>query len=436
MPEISLEQVVDERQFLATLQEHSASYFRLSNTLLAPGGQRWHKRHYFQLISEAEALESFLDDYGARYNRTYCFLTEVTASIRGFALAGYSLAHLMGRLETYSLGLARSEAGVQGAARAVEECWNFINQAIRDMLLASRGEVERLGVRVSREAFPEAHFKPVVTKQKLPRNVDQTEPQDERQKVAEVASKYLQACEMLEELGVRRISGSEERRAFLLTSCNEEQARVYEATVHNLQSAYDTYLKSSQVEHGDERLAQLRGHISAALHLLEAVTHLTHFYERHENDVRSNDAKVRIAMIVDKVRVQDAILNQLLYCADLFMQSGRPVAEAVLPEYTNAQELTVELGEELELHARPASLIVGIVNHYGTPVEMEVVGRKCNAASILELLVTVGSHPGEKRYIFRGDEKPLADIATLFRYGLGESGIDQLPAQLGYLRSK
>ncbi|MBM3977477.1 MAG: HPr family phosphocarrier protein [Planctomycetes bacterium] len=436
MPETSLEQVVDERRFAAALQEQSASFFRLCNTLLAPGAARWHKRHYFQLISEAEALESFLDDYGARYNRTYCFFTELIASVRGFALAGYSIAHLMGRLDSYNLGLSRNAAGMQGASRSIDDCWTFINHSIRDMLLACRGEAERLGMHVSREALPEASFKPLIAKQKLPRNVDQTEPQDDRQKAAEVASKYLQACEMLEELGVRRLSDPEERRAFLLSHCNEEQARVYEATVHNLQSAYDTHLKSSQIESGDERLGRLRGHVSAALHLLESVTYLTHFYERHETDLRSNEAKVRIGMIVDKVRVQDMILNHLLFWADLFMQSGRPVAEAVLPQYTNAQELTVELGEELELHARPASLIVGIVNHYGTPVEMEVAGRRCNAASILELLVTVGSHPGEKRYVFRGDEKPLADIATLFRYGLGEMGIDQLPSQLAYLRSK
>lgn len=440
MPEISLEQVVDERRFAAQLQEHSAGFFRLCNTLLAPGLPRWHKRHYFQLISEAESLESFLDDYGARHNRTYCFFTEVIASVRGFALAGYSLAHLMGRLDSYGLGTtpapARAGAGLQGASRSIDEAWSFINRSIRDMLLACRGEAERLGVQASKEQLPEASFRPLITKQKLPRNVDQTEPQDERQKVAEVASKFLQACEMLEELGVRRIADPEERRAFLLSHCNEEQARVYEATVHNLQSAYDTHLKSSQVEAEDERLARLRGHVSAALHLLESVTYLTHFYERHETDVRSSEAKVRIGMIVDKVQVQDVILNHLLFWADLFMQSGRPVAESVLPEYTNAQELTVELGDELELHARPASLIVGIVNHYGTPVEMEVAGRRCNAASILELLVTVGSNPGEKRYVFRGDEKPLSDIALLFRYGLGEAGIDQLPAQLGYLRAR
>ena len=98
-------------------------------------------------------------------------------------------------------------------------------------------------------------------------------------------------------------------------------------------------------------------------------------------------------------------------------------------------ELVVELPEDLKLHARPASLVVGIVGHYGTPVELELDGQRCNAGSILELLVTVGSNPEARRYVFRGDENPLRDIGLLFQSGLGERGMDALPEQLAYLRS-
>src|SRR5262249_50593430 len=160
--------------------------------------------------------------------------------------------------------------------------------------------------------FPEGEFRPIVTREKLPRNVDQADLQDERQRIAEVASKYLQACDMLGTTGIHRIADSEERRAFLANICTEQQARVFEATVHNLQSAYDTYVKNSVAESRDGRLTRLRGHASASLHLLEGVTHLTHFYERHENDIRSSEARARIAMIIDRAQVQDITLNHLL----------------------------------------------------------------------------------------------------------------------------
>jgi len=101
----------------------------------------------------------------------------------------------------------------------------------------------------------------------------------------------------------------------------------------------------------------------------------------------------------------------------------------------NLQELQIELSENLKLHARPAALIVNIVSRHGTPVEMEVDGHRCNAGSILELLVAVGSHPEARHYIFRGDIHPLRDIGLLFESSLGEDGIDNLPPMLHYLKS-
>ena len=59
---------------------------------------------------------------------------------------------------------------------------------------------------------------------------------------------------------------------------------------------------------------------------------------------------------------------------------------------------------------------------------------RCNAGSILELLVTVGSHPDARQFRFRGDENPLKDIALLFAHALGERGLEQLPECLQYLR--
>jgi hypothetical protein len=58
---------------------------------------------------------------------------------------------------------------------------------------------------------------------------------------------------------------------------------------------------------------------------------------------------------------------------------------------------------------------------------MEVGGKRCNAGSILELLVTVGSQPHQKRFLFRGDERPVRDIQRLFAAELGERGLDLLP---------
>jgi len=436
MTETYFEQLILERQFIGLLQAHAEVFFRLSNSLLGSELEVWNKKHFFQLINEADALESFLDDYGARYNRTYAFLTELVASLRWFAHAGYSITHMFGRLESYGApGWGPAEEWTE-ATRALQEGLAFVQENAVELIQAARAEAQQLSVELTPAAFPESNFMPVVARRRLPRSVGQTDLINEEQKIAEVVTKYLQACEMLRDLRVRRITDPRERHAFFARVCTEELARVYEATIHNLQSTYDTHIQNTVLEARDERLAQLRGHASAALHLLQAVTHLAHFIERHETDIRSEEAKRKISAIIDRSEVERVALNVFLHWADRFLQSGAALAEAILPEYTNVLELEVELPDNLALHARPAALIVGIVNHYATPVEMEVGGKRCNAGSILELLVTVGSQPGHKRFVFRGDERPVRDIGRLFEHALGENGLDGLPSELGYLRSQ
>jgi phosphotransferase system HPr-like phosphotransfer protein len=249
-----------------------------------------------------------------------------------------------------------------------------------------------------------------------------------------VATKFRQAAQMIAATGVREIHDAGDRHRFFGRVCTEELARVYEATVHNLQSTYDTHIQNTVLEGNDERLLQLRGHLSAALHLLQAVTYLAHFIERHENDVRSEEAKQRISELVDRSDVERITLNSLLLFAHRVLQNGVPLAEDLLPEYTNYQELEVELADHLSLHARPAALVVGIVNHYGTTVHMELADQQCDAGSILELLVAVGSQPDSRHFVFRGDARPLHDIGLLFEAGLGEQGLDSLPPELDYLR--
>lgn len=431
MSETSLEEVISEKAFALELGERASSFFRLAQALLARG-EDWSRAPFFQLISEADGLEALLDDHGARYNRTFAFLRELVASLRGFCLAGFSMAHLERRLPTYGLILAHREK--EQAQRAITESRRYLEGIARVLLETAVREAADLGVRVPPCDQNEALQLETGPQRKLPRNMGQEELHDDEQKVAEIASKYLQACAMLEETGVHRILDESEREEWLERHCSEEQARVYEATVHNLQSAYDTHIKNSAAENSDPRLSKLRGHVSAALHLLETVTHLSHFVERHESGQRNEQIESRIGAVVKRAEVREQTLNHLLYWASIILKRGRPLAEDLLPSYTDLQVLEVELPPNVSMHARPAALIVSIVNHFGTPVEMEVEGVRCNAASILELLVAVGSHPNAKRFVFHGDIKPLSDIKLLFEYAVGENGIDRLPAQLAYLR--
>lgn len=433
MSQTSLDRIITEEDFARALAEEGESFFQLGNTLLSQTGPERTRKHLYQLIIETDSVEVFLDDHGARYNRSYFFFRELVASIRGFARAGFALAHLEYRFAGYRTALQLMPDREASFKESLNRSVAFMRSGITTLLGACREEARLNGVHWGDKLFPEERFRSAQVNLKLPRNVGEEELDSEGMRPSEIASKYLEVCSLFDDLGVRRNDDVDEREAYLSRVCREEQARVFEATVHNLQSAYDTHFKNTKLEVEEPRLLQLRGHASAAFHLLEAVTILAHFVERHEAHQRADTLEGRMNQLVVRSQVRDITLNHLLHWAKELIALGRETALELLSCFTNVRQLQIELPGDLVVHARPASLIVGIVNHHGTPVEMEVGGQTANAGSILEVMIAVGSHPDSRLYTFRGDEVPLRDIEALFEAGLGEGGVETLPDELNYL---
>ncbi len=433
MADTSMEEILSEDAFVQTLVERVPPFLGLAAVLTGVPQGEWTRTHHFRLVSESDALESLLDEHGARYNRRYAFLRELSAALRSFSQAGFSLVHLSRRLSGYGVTLSERETGQ--FHKALQETRSFVERSERALLAAACDELAALGVHCD-APLVKIGDELVGPKRMLPRNLGQEDVPDDEGKAAEIASKYLQACAKLEEIGVHRISEEPDRDEWLRRHCSEEKARVFEAAIHNLQSVYDTHVKNSPAEQADARLLRLRGHISIVLHLLEAVTLMTHFVERHVSGQRHEALERRMLKLIPRGEVREHTLNNLLYWASTVLRRGRALAEDLLPAYTNLDALTVELPKDVMIHARPASLIVGIVQHYAMPVELEIDGARCNAGSILELLLAVGSHPDARRFVFHGDARPLADIQALFQHALGEQGAEKLPEALAYLKRR
>lgn len=433
MSQASIDEILSEEDFQPLATERAERLGRLCNALLSKEERKWTRRHFYQLVVEADVLEAFLDDHGAGHNQAYRTLRELVASTRGLAHAGYAVRHLESRFDSYGTRLSSIPAEERRFRAAVGEAREFLEEALRELLSEFLSETAKRGINLSTESFSDEEYITDRSRRRLPRNLDGGIQEDEEHYIASVASRYLDVCGLFDELGLGELTSAAERERFLCEVCTEERARVYEASVHNLQSAYDTYIKNTVLEEGDERLPRMRGHISCAFHLLEAVTDLVHFVERHEGS-RSNETTALITKAVDRDRVVQIAYDNLLAWAVRMIHLGREYADALVPTYTNQRELTLDVPDELILHARPVSLIVRIVEHHGTPVTCEVDGSECNAGSILEMMITVGSNTEARRYVFSGDERPLADIQRLFEAGLGERGLDELPEELGYLR--
>ena len=154
-PEGSLEQLVPERDFANLLGSRAQDLLRLTNTLSAPRVGAWTKRLFFLLYSEADELESFLDDYGARHNQTYAAITELTASVRGFAMAGLSLEHLTRRVDTYGVLESFSEVDADLARGDLLSARSWVQEVLLGLLGEIRSEAERHGVHQPEEGHAE-----------------------------------------------------------------------------------------------------------------------------------------------------------------------------------------------------------------------------------------------------------------------------------------
>src|SRR5262245_59477128 len=108
MQENPLEEVLSEKAFAEVVEVRDEMFHRLASGLVNRR-EPWTRQNFFQLSSEADALEALLDDHGARYNRNFACLREMVASLRGLALSGFSLAHLERRLESYATELNAAE---------------------------------------------------------------------------------------------------------------------------------------------------------------------------------------------------------------------------------------------------------------------------------------------------------------------------------------
>jgi hypothetical protein len=224
-------------------------------------------------------------------------------------------------------------------------------------------------------------------------------------------------------------------RASRARPLHEAGAR-YSTGVHNRQSAYDTYVKPTRLSVEIPELRSFRGHVSLALHLFEVASHLVHFYERHEGEELRGITKDRIAKLVPREQVLHHVVQFAARNAADVVLRVVPLAQALLPRLAPQQTIELELPEGVTLHARPLSLIFGVVRHHKMPVEIVIEGKSTSAGSIPADHVR-RPLPGARRG--RRSAVTSAPLSSLPAAGLrwrepGERGFDGFPKALGYLR--
>ncbi len=412
---------------------HVPSLIRIDNLVESNRRARLSRRVLSTISEEASKLEDLLTDYDAPYNHAFCKFYELVAALRSFSAAGYTA-------KVVELRTARrpsfNDKKLDAAFREeTAKALGFIEEGVRQLLRSCRSEVEKLSGTELEEAAPQHIFQDSMDHRSLPHTLGADDVTDQKSRIAAEASLFLTAHQTLHRRSQgARFDDPELMQRFVLDVCDEEQSRFFEVKLQNIQSRYDTFVMNTLAEKRDPLLREFRVAVGNSLELIRIVARLVHFFERHEDDSRPEEAKAAVAQLVDKQGVLDTILNYALYYAHRFMEVGEPLAESLLQKYTVKESVALSLPAGVVLHARPASLIVKVVQHHGTPVQIQLGDHSCYAGSITQIIMAAGQNPAIGSVKFEGDRKPIADLTLLFEHRLGEDGLDNLPPDLSYLR--
>lgn len=432
MSQPHIENLISEEEFIPILNTLTGDFFRLVNLVTSKPTKTWAKSYYSNLSEKAHALESHLDEYHARYNKKFSYFTELFALIKWFGHCGFLQKHILIRLNRYPMDI--SDNLREEFIGESQSTLGYLNRCLMTLLHQLTKEARKLKLEMPSDPCAELISDDPYERRLLPQNIDEKDIIEQKHIIAELATLYKNVAESLRKIKVNKDQAMESIKNQTFYEFDETKTRQFESLIHNIQSKYDTYLRTTLVETGHGDLKLLRGHASLSLHLFEMATILVHIYERHENDIRYEKTKQKTCAVLPKQELL-GVLNGYVrfYGVQVFLE-GEKVADRIIEAFVKIQSIEINTDNRFALHARPLSLIAKIALHYNTPLEIEIEGHSCNAGSIMQMIMLAGNNPKPQQITFRGEDRALRDVKDLFESVLLQDGdLEKAPPHLSYL---
>jgi len=431
----SLTQIISEKDFLSLAEVPCEQFLNVFFLFKRRNEEKKDisRKFYSNLTQEAEFLENFMDQYGARENKKWSFFVECLASMRNLSIAAFFTRHLLDRYPYYNLRESgKNEDEFRSASTGV---LRFLNQSILSLLQELYAATKANSLNISVDTDIQIEFTEIESNTRLPRNVTEDVLKDEEEHVIEVCEKIKHISRLMNDSKISKIEDISKLKLAVLQKYNENRARLHKNLIHNIQSDFDTHIKNTKIEVVHQDLKVLRGYVSMPLHLLEVSLWLAHFYERHEDEIRPGENRTRISMLVNKNVLLNKIINFGFFYSQYFINEGNKLADEILKCFTKVLRVELSVPKPLGFHARPCTLISIIARQYeDTDLSVIVDGEKFNAKSVMSLL-QVGGLVADKGYqtiLFEGDKRVIDDIKLLVKHNCCEKG--EIPPRLSYLR--
>jgi phosphotransferase system HPr-like phosphotransfer protein len=429
-----LTEAITEEDFLELAQEHSQDFLRISN-FVRENHMPFTRRFYAHLIKESEELESFLDDYSARDNKTWYFFGELVACTRNIAKVAFIINHVLNRYSAYALKKDEADSFI----RDTQNVSSLLDETVLSLFKEIKNEALIVGIWLQSEIVKEDLFGEVYPQKRLPHTIDEEDDLDVQKTVVKIATEYLIVIEKFTSFGW----DSEEShlgnpRDVIPDRINEEISRELVALIHNLQSSYDHSVRRTPLESKDKGLRMLRGHISIPLHLLSIINWLSHLYQRHVLALKYEKARTRITAIIEDSDMLSMVINFALKYTNSYLKTGKGLANDILEKYTERDTCELRVPQKLGFHLRPATLVAKCARYYGTKVYIIVDGHRYDASNVLNITLAGGliARKGYVTALFEADKRVLKDLKLLSEcnYGEDETGSPtKPPTELSYL---
>ena len=100
-----LKEIISEKEFLDIFQKQTSEILKICSYLNEKFNKDflYTKSFYGTITTQSRILEDFLDDYGAKNNRTWIFFRELIASARYMGFSAYMIHHIRNRYALYAL---------------------------------------------------------------------------------------------------------------------------------------------------------------------------------------------------------------------------------------------------------------------------------------------------------------------------------------------
>jgi phosphotransferase system HPr (HPr) family protein len=431
----SLIQIISEEEFLPLVEEAGNQFFETFNLFASLPNKRRdaNRKCYSNLIQQAELLESFMDEHGARQNKTWSFFTEYVASIRNLVLAGFYLKHLVDRYPFYNL--RDSDEQKETFFKEGQGLLAFLNESILNLYRECLRAGEKNNLKISIEAIDPNQFSEVEVNKQLPQNAEDEQIKEDEERIIDMFEKMNNVAGMMEDMNSRVRQKEGDLKRIVPEVIDEKKARMMLSLVHSVQSEFDTYIKGTYIQERYEELKTFRGYIAVPLHLLEVTIWLTHFYERHEDEIRQGECKRIISTLVNKDELLSQIVNFCFKSCIFYIREGALLGKELLKNFVKTVRYELPIPTPLGFHARPSTYISLIVRNYDADAFLLVDDEKFNARSVMSLLQAGGAvaDRGYQTVVFEGDQRILDDLKILAAHNYCED--TSVPNELSYLKS-